>query len=228
MATTSNIHKNTYGKRKRTFKKKSNLDKRIAKVASQVMEAKEKEEVELKLYEPTEVFLDFIDNGGHIFNLSNLMIQGTAKNQRVGNQIKLQSYYTRMFMRGNLASQNYHSIRIIIFRWLTPGDPTAAAVLQLSANTQNRHLSQLNNDNSRNSHIFYDNTYLMSIQDANKFGVPGVVNDKIYIKLKGAAEWSASGTNNERGNLYLLAISDSASIDAPQLSFTGRLRYTDQ
>lgn len=224
-ATTSSTLKNTYGKRKRRRRKRSNMDKKMARIASSVYEQKEKGETELKLYEPPELFLQFIDNAGIIFNLSNLIVTGAEKFNRIGNQIVLKSLFMRLMARGNQGSNNYHNLRLIVFRWLCVGDPTPSSVLQLTTNTQNRHLSQLNNDNSHNAHIFMDNTF--SLSKSTDQDLPGIINDKFYIKLRGKAEWQGAGTINERGNVYLLAISDSAAIDAPQLSFTSRLRYID-
>lgn len=222
--TTSNTNKNTFGKRRRRRRKRSNLDRKIATVTKQVIAQQDKKELELKLYQRPEVVGATIDNAGVIYNLSSDMSQGVLNNQRIGDQISLKSLLIRLQVQAADAA-TYNTMRVIIFRWFCTGNPLSSSVLQNSVSTLIRPLSPLSISNSKQLQVLYDNIYQLSNSAAVSIGA--ITVDKLYIKLRGHGQWQSNTTTPEQGQVYLLAISDSAAVDAPELSFISRLRYTD-
>jgi hypothetical protein len=184
-STTSNIHKNTYGVRKRRRRRMNNKEKQMARIAAKVYDQKEQQEVELKWYDRAEIDFAFIDNAGTIYSLTNTIAQGVGVNQRIGDEIKLKSLNARLEIRGNVGSGDYHDMRIVIFRWFDKSTPAANEVLSFTTNTQLRHLCQLNMDFGSQVRVLYDNTFSVSRNGTDD--LPEVINDKIYIKLQGKA-----------------------------------------
>lgn len=225
-STTSNTHKNSYGVKKKRKRRKTKRQQEIYRIASEVYDQKEQDEVELKYFDRAEIDFAAIDNAGSIYSLSNTITQGVGVSQRVGDSIKLKSLNFRIEVRGNLGSGDYHNMRVFIVRWFSDGTPAVADLLAFTTNTQLRHLCQLNMNNTSHFKVLYDNTF--SVGRNSTDDLPEVINDKFYLALRGEARWiGGGGTTPERGHVYLVAISDSASVDAPQLNATIRLRYTD-
>lgn len=225
MATTSNKFKNNYGRGKRRKNRKvTNMDRKIARVAARVYEKKEAQEVEMKHYDVAEAYASSIDSAGTIINLTQDIPQGTDYNERVGNKISVKGINIRLMVFSPSATPNYNTLRIIVFRQRDQGTPSVSSILDLTTATQIRHLSQLSSSFKGSFHILYDNTYQVSFKAGSD--LPFIHTDKFYISRVGNAEWTTSA-GNAGGQVYMLAISDSAIIDAPDLSYTARIRYTD-
>lgn len=197
---------------------------KIEKIAARVINQKMTKIVDLKHYD-TEQNLQFISNGGTIYSLSRPLAQGVANNQRIADEVQIKSCFIRCFFRANLGSSNYHSIRIVLFTWKSPGDPVPISVLNPTTATQDRHLGQVNETAAPLIRILRDDTHIMSSNAAHN--IPLALNKKYFTKVGSKARWDNAGSNVS-GNVYLLAISDSAVLDAPQLSFVSRVKYTDQ
>lgn len=197
---------------------------KIEKIAARVINQKMTKIVDIKHYD-TEQNLQFISNTGTIFNLSRTLTQGVANNQRIGDEVMVKSTFIRCFFRANLGSANYHSIRLVLFTWASPGDPVPTSILNPTTSTQDRHLGQVNETAAPLIRILRDDTHIMSSNAAHN--IPLALNKKYFTNVGSKARWDNSGSNIS-GNVYLLAISDSAALDAPQLSFVSRVKYTDQ
>lgn len=222
MFTTTSKAKNSYGGRKKRYKKKSRFDRRVEKVATRVVAKQLEEEVEMKAYDRAEI-INTVPDTGAIYSLSNTLPQGTGFNQRIGDKIKIKSLYCRVECVANSAA-TFNNLRVIIFRWLSQGSPVVGDILQLTTGATIRHLSQLNYENRRLYQIKYDNTYLLS--DNTAVDIPAVQIDKFFIKNFGDAYWETAATNPVSGHVYMLVISDSPT-NLPQIAMTPRVKYTD-
>lgn len=221
MHTTTSKSKNSYGARRRRRGKRSNLDRKITRVARQVVATELEEALEVKSRSVENVGVS-ITNAGTISSLSNTISTGTGSANRVGDRVHLKSVFFRYEANCN-STATYDNIRTIVFKWNSEGIPTVADVLSLTSSAAIRHLSQLNYSNRHLYRILYDNTYLIS--DFSNADLPAVQIDKFYIKNLGHAQWDPSA-NPVKGHIYFLQISDSASL-FPTAQWTARVKFTD-
>lgn len=223
MFTTTSKAKNTYGqRRRRRYRKKGNLDKKITRVARQVVAKEMADEVEHKAYSRADI-VSTISDAGSVFSISNTLSQGDGITERIGDKIKIKSLFCRLNVNAASAA-TYNTLRLIIFRWNSAGTPTVGDILSLTTTATIRHLSQLNYLNRRLYQIKYDNTYIVS--DNASIDILAIQTDKFYIKTFGDAYWGAASTTPVKGHIYCLAISDSA-VNLPQLALVSRVKYTD-
>lgn len=223
MHTTTSKAKNSYGKKPRRKGYYKRSDRRLARIAKQVVKNELDNEMELKAFTTTpEVLGQPISNVGQIFNLTATMPQGTGNGQRIGTKISTKSLFVRMEVNAN-GTASYDNLRVIILRWYGELGPSVSDILELTSSGLIRHLSQLNQEKGSQYRILYDNTYLVS--DFANSDIPAVQIDKFYVKSPGDAEWNTAGSA-VKGHLFLLAISD-AILNNPELSFIPRVRYTD-
>lgn len=223
MSSTSSPYKNTYGKRRYRKRTKNNFDKRVAKVAKQVVARELADEVELKSYQRSEVVGQPITNAGTRFSLTDLIPIGDTSAQRSGDKVKLKSVFVRMQVNASTTA-SYDNVRIIVFRWNSKGTPTVSDILALTTNVNIRHLSQLNHDNRSLFQVKMDQTFIVS--DYNNADLPAVVIDKFYIQNIGDGFWEIGSVTPVKGHLHMIVISDS-SVNNPEFSMTARVRYTD-
>lgn len=223
MSTTSNLNKNSYGKTKKRFKKKTNFDKKVEKVARQVVAQELADELELKFYDISGIGLPVTDVAGQVLPLTQALTKGTAINERIGNKINVKSLFVRLQVQAN-ATASYNSVRLMVIRWMSAGTPVIGSILLSSGLPSTmRHLAQLNYSSKPNYQVKYDQTFLLA--DTANLDIPAIQIDKFFIKRFGDVHWD-DANSPIKGQLYLMAISDS-SVNFPELTFTSRIRYTD-
>lgn len=222
-STTSNTSKNYYGKKPRRKKRTSKMQRQMVNVARQVVQAELKDELELKFYDTSGIGLAVNDTSGLVLPLSQPLVKGTGIDSRIGNKVSIKSLFVRLQVQAN-ASASYNNIRLMIIRWMSAGTPVIGSILLSSGlSPPMRHLAQLNYSSKPNFQVKYDQTYLMA--DTANLDIPAIQLDKFYIKKFGDAFWD-DANSPIKGQLYLIAISDSA-VQTPQLTYTSRIRYTD-
>lgn len=221
MFTTTSKGKNSYGKRKpRRRRKNTYMDRKIARVANQVVATKLNAVNELKVRDIENSAN--ITSAGTLFSVTNTIGKGTDNNNRIGDEIDLKSIYFRMEINAN-STTSYDNVRAIVVRWYSDGTPAISDILTTTAATNLRHLSQINYDKRKLFRILYDNTYTLS--DSANLDIPAVHVDKFYIKVPGKCNWDSSN-NPVKGHVYLLLISDSASL-FPSAAWTVRTKFQD-
>lgn len=215
MQSTTNVFKKNYQKRPRRRKRRSNLDRKIAKVANDVIVAREKKEVELKRYSYDQSYT--LSSTGTIINITPAIAEGTGADERIGDQITLKSFFLRFLLE---VADTYNQIRFVIFRWHDDSSPTIAKVFAPLVNLLTYTMQPLNPDNAQNIQVLYDNLFQLDTYH------PAAL-DKIFLnKGLGAAHWN--GTTAEKGQLYIAAVSDSNAVSHPSLYISWRLKFTDQ
>lgn len=155
-----------------------------------------------------------ISNTGTIYSLSSTIAQGTSSLQRIGKEIALNTMIFRATAR---AIDTINSIRMIIFQFNRPGAPVVADVIQDTASVP--WLSPINRDNTDFITVLRDNLFTLSLVSNE------VEHYKTYIKLKSKAQWNESSVS-DKGNIFMLVISDSSVATHPDFSFSSRVRFS--
>lgn len=212
---TANTNRNFYGKKKRKMRANAQT-KRIAKVVNQVLDQKEKHEVELKFHDINQS-PGVIGGGGTIFGFTSTIAQGDTSLTREGKQITVKSLLLRYQC---LYADAENLMRLIIFRYFKPGVPTVADVIQEATGT-NPYLSAIKRDNTEFIRVMYDNLIAL-----DNLAHPQQV-DKLYMSLNAKCQWTEASVA-DYGHIWMLAIGDSNVVPSPSLQFNCRVRYTDQ
>lgn len=204
--------------RRRNFRRKGGkmTYNRVRSIARQEVMKEEKKTEELKYFITANASIS-ISAVGQIFGLTNTIAQGTSETQRIGTQITLRNVLTRFDVTHDDSTNVF---RIILFRWMEEGTPAVADILQDT--TIVPWLSSLSAKFAKSIQVIYDKSYSMSTNtDANIVG-------KIFKKLRGNAIWepTAIGVGRQKGQLYLLAISDSA-VGGLTFKHHTKVRYVD-
>lgn len=212
MASTTNTHKNNYGKKKR----KSKVSKRLRRDIETVLDEKDAKEVELKYIDTDHTTPQNITNAGIINHLS-ACAEGTGYDERVGLKIKGKSLQIRFEL---IHSDSTNMIRVIVLRWFCSSTPTVADIIHAPAASTPWPLNPLNINNSKEIQILYDNLFALSTYtNANQV-------DKFYINKPMNISFETDDTR-DNGHLYLLAISDSVASTHPTIGYWSRVRFTD-
>lgn len=209
---------NTKQFRQRPYKqKKQRFQKSVNSKVAQTIAKKEavkaiRSTMELNYY-------DDLTNGtfsqdGTILDLTIPIAVGDTEKSRDGREIDLKSILIRFDC---IHDDSTNVVRMILFRWMAPGDPTAAQVIS-SNNSIYAPISPLNEENTKHIQVLYDDLFATTTNsDAATVG-------KIYKKLKGKAVWASSAGAGSKGHLYLLVVSDSA-LSGPSMRIYSRVRY---
>lgn len=214
---TANTNKNFYGKKKRKVRSTAQT-KRIAKVVNQVLDQKEKHEVELKFHDLNQP-PGVIGGAGAIFALTSTIALGNTSLTREGKQINVKSLLLRYQC---VYADPENLMRILIFRYFKPGIPTVADILQEQfSGFTNPYMSAIRRDNTEYIRVMYDNLIAL-----DSLAHPQQV-DKLYMALNAKCQWSETSVA-DYGHIWLLAIGDSNVTPSPSLQFNCRVRFTDQ
>lgn len=155
-----------------------------------------------------------IQNTGAIYTPTSLITRGTTSLNRLGKEIQISSFFIRFqLVHGDISN----SMRCIFFIWNRSGVPVVADILQDIIS--NPYMSALNRDNGDFMHVIYDKTV-----DIGQYQNPQVTH-KFYHKFKNhRAQWNEADTA-DRGNIFMLFISDSGAIAHPTVAFNVRTRF---
>lgn len=224
MSATSNMQKNTFGKKKR--KSKIPLTKNtmlMKKIANQVYESKEKKEVELKAYDNISGIQTVNHQPGYMHPVTSNMVTGVGAAQRIGSEIYVKGVLLRVRYQQSLPPEIWNQIRTIVLRWNCSGVPTAANVLQSNiggAGFIYTPLSPLIRDASQKFQVLYDNLIMIGSECETSHMV-----DKIYIKNPGRCIWD-DNNNPQKGQIFVLFISGS-NVNVPAVQVISRAKFTD-
>lgn len=160
-----------------------------------------------------------VSTAGAVYWLSG-MSQGTAGNTRLGNSIKCFSILERVQAYINATAPST-LLRVLMFvdQETRGATPAVTDVLQTSST-----YSPMNMSNSKRFKVIQD-----QILQLDQNGIQ-VVNRKRFIRYNGHVKWDTTGSsaiaNAEEGHLFLLLISDQATL-TPAVNLTTRLRFYD-
>lgn len=217
MASTSNTFKNNYGRKKRRGRQRTTRqDKKIAKIASDVFEAKQKSETELKYIDIDGLTSTAIPNTGIIHHLSPCT-EGTGYDERIGLKIKGKNLLLRFQL---IHSDSTQMVRVMVIRWFCSTTPVVSDVVFTPSASTPWPLNPLNIDNSKEIQVLYDNLFALSTNtNAN-------IVDKVFIGRPMHISFETDDTR-DNGHLYLIAVSDSTAVSHPSITYWSRLRFTD-
>lgn len=155
---------------------------------------------------------------GQVFDLMVNLSSGTGPiNQFVGGKIQPVGIQFRYCWQ---LGDPTNVVRVIIFQWMDSTFPTTAGILA-SLNA----LAPVQLDNRENINILKDEILFLSDTGA------GVCNGggKIYIPAKRMipCQFNRSTGAWQKGRLFCLAISDSAVLPSPTITFFHRLTFLD-
>lgn len=201
-------------RRRKAFTKS---DKKQFSIAMQAVKLNEKKVSELKFHDFFRPAIP-VSTAGDIRELTTIA-QGDQGNQRDGSDVFCKTLFIRIEME-NPDQGNAKGLRVIIFRWNRPTTPVIANILQSAVNAP--YLQPISQVNSKWINILHDKSYSISAKDASG----DLILKKLFINVNRKITWQPASINNESGNLYLLAVSNSALND-PTIGYVSRVRYLD-
>lgn len=211
---TTNTHKNHYGRKKRHGKKPS---KRLTQQVNQIIAAKEAKEVELKYRDREYNGSAGIDTAGVILPLSDPQT-GTSTNQLIGRSFLVKSILLRYQL---FIADSFNSMRCIVFRWNSNSVPTVPDVLEdYVTSAAAGPLSPIRIENSSNIQVLYSNVFALSS------GVLDTAIDKVFIQRNMKVQYNDDGSKGI-GHIYMLIVSDSVAVSHPTYTVISRCRYLD-
>lgn len=154
-----------------------------------------------------------------------LPIQGQLIDERIGNKIKLKSFLCKYTV---YLQDPSNVVRVIIFQWKSNsfGVPTPPASQILQVTSPYPWLSQINQDTRQNVKILYDKTHTM--QNGGPLQITRSVNLRKFAITNYECVSAALGSNNlQKGEIFLLLVSDSALAPNPTFVWRFMLKYTD-
>lgn len=218
MSTTSNPHKNTFGRKPRRGKKYGGKNaKMVRTIVKQELESKERKAVELKAYDITHINGSTISYNSLVTPLTASIARGTGPNERVGSEIYVKGILLRYQLVPNA---QYNNVRVQVIRWNSSGTPNGSNILQFTG-AVGASMSPLIRDASHKFQVLFDQLVTIGVDMADD-----IYTDKVYIKNPGRTVWDDSN-GGQKGQLFLVCTSDSI-ISMPGLFAHARIKYTDQ
>lgn len=149
--------------------------------------------------------------------------QGTDKNTRIGNMIKIKSYYLNGVIaagaNGNLADDAYNVVRVVlgVYGGIATGTPLQTAGLTLDS------VIRTDWQNARGTLIqkIFDKYIPLTVTSTEKGGgdgyAPGLKRVKLYHKFKKplTIQWNDNSNSYPNKKLILSVISDSSAVTNP-------------
>lgn len=170
-----------------------------------------------------------IGTGGVMSSVFFNMSRGDqGRNQFEGNWIRPTGWLFRYYMH---TSEIRNCVRILLFQWLDATVPVASGVLQdISAGWGVISPTLVTNRNY--IRVLYDRTHQIAPQAGNAGtlggeGISPVVKVWIPGKKLQKVRFQSGANTVQRGDLYVLAISDDVILPQPQLTFWSRVTYSD-
>lgn len=167
-----------------------------------------------------------ISYSGAIYQLTG-MTQGSTDLERVGDKVSIKSLQIRGAVE---IGDTTNIMRVIVFQFLSDSatTPAFADVLQnfYLANTNAPLAPYAKDFAGYTTAILWDKTFnLHANQPQLLFDC--MLTSKDFVKKARKNIQYQGGGQNGVGNLYLLAVSDSAAISHPGITFVSRFRYLD-
>lgn len=203
----------------RTQKKKrkplSKQEKKMYNIAKQVYNKETRSQVGYHYHDDSSGSAQ-VSTTGAIYTLTKGIPQGDTQKSRTGSMVTLKSMLLRYAVKGADAT---NLMRVIVFQWNCSGDPTMADVIQSTASEQ--WLQPLNTENSSNINVIHDNLIALTYTGT------AITCYKEYKKWKFGLKsfWTEGAATNEKGNIYMLVISDSNVTAHPEFQHHVRFRY---
>lgn len=157
--------------------------------------------------------------------------QGDGFAARTGEVINPISLQIRGDIKGSDTATTSYNVRIIVFQdkqIRSSALPTAADVLEdVSGNTDDV-FSPLNHVslNAKRFNILMDRTYLVDPRAPNYYTKDSAQRLVLFKKLRGKIVYTNTSTGTQKGNIYMLILSDTAT-NGPSVNFWSRLRFDD-
>lgn len=205
------IVKNQRKKRKPLTKE----EKRMMQIAKQVYNKETRSQIGYHYHDDSSSYAG-VDISGAIYTLTKGIPQGDTQKSRTGSMVTLKSMLLRYSCKG---ADVTNLLRVIVFQWFQPGDPTVAQVVQSTGSVP--FLQPLNTENSPYINVIYDNLVAMT------FASNDVMCYKEWRKWKYGLKchWAEGAATNEKGNVYMCVISDSGVASHPEFQHHVRFRF---
>lgn len=166
-----------------------------------------------------------ISDTGSLFPLNN-MAQGSDINQRVGRKVDMVSVSCNLQWLQSDASNRLRLL--LVYDKMNSGSTPAFSDVMVTQGGSSNIFSHPNVANLERFVILYDQLRSVQAPGTAYPTTPQEWNVKWSRSLKGKETvFNSSGTNFEKGGLYLMAISDSAAVAHPSIYGTLRVKYFD-
>lgn len=163
-----------------------------------------------------------ISASGTVYDLLASLSRGdNPVNQYNGSMIRAKS----IRIRGVVSSVDaYNVFRIIIFQWFDAGVPTPAGLIN-STTSANAPYGTTFWTNKYSKKVLRDDTILC---DPTGMGVQQLLDYYVSAsKIRQTYFPTATDIPAQKNGLFMLVVSDSTTINHPQLTFTSEIVYTD-
>lgn len=204
-------------KRKGRFRRRrrASFFKKVSAVMDSRIETKSKELENSHTWSSANYYLEPI---------SDSVGQGDAAYERIGNYIRLKSFFIKWQMHQvNTATDLL--FRVIIFFWHTTTTPSEAEILQNVTNVTDEMNSIINTDEKNAGHlsIIYDKLFKMRPNNAANMSH---INSKHFFRLRNVRSVWDDSSNPQRGRLYMF-VQQSLTTNYPTFYWNGRLTWKD-
>lgn len=198
-------------KRKRNYTRKSGLTNR--KDAIKLIDQRINQNSEQKHYDTT--YGSAVSSTGITIQMTGVA-QGDGDNQRIGDSIQFSELSFRMLFEN---IDNYNVLRMLVVQW-HPNDAVDPCEVTKVLNSAS-YLSNLNWHRRSDYRVLYDNMFKVDSDDP-------VAIKKVVIKNKVRKVLYNEGTPTGHNQIFLIIISDSTTINHPQVNYHRRLTYYDR
>lgn len=200
---------------RRLSQKRSLSGVEVMQLSNMIIQKHEKNTRELNFWD-TASSATSVDATGTVLAITDSLPKGTGAEERVGTEITAKSLLVRYQI---INADSHNVVRVIVFTFGRTGAPGVSTILQDTSTVP--WLSPLSQVNTKFIRVLHNNIVTVDSDDPTK------VFD-VYVKLKNhKISWQPTTTTNEKGNIYVLFISDSVAASHPTVNLSTRLKFLD-
>lgn len=162
--------------------------------------------------------------------LLSLITKGDNKQyNRQGTRINLKDMNVcgQTYIGAGALADATNAVRVIIIQWLKSAGTLASIsqVLYSYSSGGFKYNSQYNPENAGDFIVHYDNLHLMSAAGTRTTKIKKYKSKGLHRKI--VFDDITGGGAPDKGEFFLIAVSDSTAVDHPLIDFNIRIRYTD-
>lgn len=152
--------------------------------------------------------------------------QGDSYSGRTGEQINPKSLMIRFYAQGNPSWTNPSNLRVIVFQDMQIRSSTLPTVADILETTS--YISDINHIavNAKRFRILMDRHVVLDPTAANLYADGSGINFNLSRKLNGKITYTNSSTGTQKGNIFMLVISDQAT-NTPGFTYYSRLVFDE-
>lgn len=229
-------------KKRYIYKKKKihKLSPGTAKAVKNMIVKTINKRTEFKQYAASLTQTEFYNGAGASIGHITAIGQGTADNQRLGDEVYVQSLHMRFLLRNGIGAtaNEFNLARIMIFQYTSQDNAPSASELLLASNVPavaaRCAMSSRDIDYLNLYHVLYDKTFLLNqgTPNAANYGNGGAIQRYVQFsvplkKCKRKIQWESAGAGTVNG-LYYCVIGLHATTDIdPTFATNFSLSFTD-